>query len=238
MPKFTDIHSHIVPSGDDGVSSEAEGLELIKLAAERGTSVLYATPHVWPIDGLKKGREESIKIAYERMRPQALKLKVDLRLGFEVTPAPARYDEDPFRYRLGDLNAVLIEVPFRGPLDLSLKYAEFVEGMGLLPILAHPERSDAILNNPSDIAVFQERGWLIQINSSSLLGKHGRAEKNLAWKLVQKGFANLVASDGHRALRPPYLDGVYQALVREIGPSGESLVDGSALKRISQAEII
>ena len=48
MSGFVDVHSHVVPSGDDGVQSVEEGLALCRAAAERGTAVLFATPHVWP----------------------------------------------------------------------------------------------------------------------------------------------------------------------------------------------
>ena len=235
MAVLLDIHSHVVPSGDDGVVSEDEGIELIKLAAARSTGALYATPHVWPIDGLDPQREATIRNAYERMRPRAAEAGVELWLGFEVTPAAARHDEDPTRYRLGELDAVLVEVPFRGSFDLPLRYGELAESAGLLPILAHPERSDAVLADPNHLRGARERGWLVQANGSSLLGHHGRAEKRLAWQLVRDGLVDLVASDGHRASRPPFLDDAFRALQHELGPGAEALVDGSALTRVRRS---
>lgn len=234
---LVDIHSHVVPSGDDGVASEGEGLDLIRQAAERSTGVLYATPHVWPIDGLDDARAHDVRAAFERMREPARAAGVELHLGFEVTPAPGRHGEDPARYRLGELDAVLVEVPFRGAFDLPRRYGEYVESAGLLPILAHPERSDAVLEDPSHIGAARDRGWLVQVNSSSLLGRHGRAERQLAWQLVRDGLVDLVASDGHRASRPPYLDEAHRALVDELGPSGDALVDGSALAGVNRAAV-
>ena len=46
---FVDVHSHVVPSGDDGARSIEEGLDLCRAAVAAGTSVLFATPHVWPM---------------------------------------------------------------------------------------------------------------------------------------------------------------------------------------------
>ena len=43
---FVDVHSHVVPSGDDGAKSIEQGLELCRLAFESGTGILFATPHV------------------------------------------------------------------------------------------------------------------------------------------------------------------------------------------------
>ena len=45
MRGFVDIHSHMVPSGDDGVRSVDEAVELVLEAGLRGTAVQYATPH-------------------------------------------------------------------------------------------------------------------------------------------------------------------------------------------------
>ena len=45
MSGFVDTHSHMVPSGDDGVRSVDEAVELVSEAARRGTAVQYATPH-------------------------------------------------------------------------------------------------------------------------------------------------------------------------------------------------
>ncbi len=110
---FWDLHSHMVPSGDDGVRSEEEGLELCAEAAVRGTSVLFATPHVWPHFELSEEREAAVRAAHARMAPRAAAFGLDLRLGWELTPAPALLDQDLRRYALGDLPAALMELPVR-----------------------------------------------------------------------------------------------------------------------------
>ena len=45
MSGFVDVHSHVVPSGDDGARTIEDGLELCRLALEAGTEILFATPH-------------------------------------------------------------------------------------------------------------------------------------------------------------------------------------------------
>ena len=90
MGPFVDCHSHVVPSGDDGAGSIADGVTLCRGAAAHGTSVLFATPHVWPHLILTAEREVEIHAAFERIRPQA---GLELRLGFELTPTRALLDE-------------------------------------------------------------------------------------------------------------------------------------------------
>ena len=45
MTGFVDTHSHMIPSGDDGVESVDEAVGLVAEAGHRGTAVQYATPH-------------------------------------------------------------------------------------------------------------------------------------------------------------------------------------------------
>ena len=40
-----DIHSHILPGIDDGAQDLYDTLEMVKLAADHGTTAIVATPH-------------------------------------------------------------------------------------------------------------------------------------------------------------------------------------------------
>jgi protein-tyrosine phosphatase len=226
---FVDVHSHVVPSGDDGAQSREQGLELCALAARRGTGVLFATPHVWPMLPLTEEREAAVREAAAAMAPAAARAGLELRLGFELTPTPALLEEDPRRYRLEGLEAVLMEVPFHGSLKLSERLAEHIEAAGLMPVIAHPERSQDVLETPSLAARLRERGWLLQLNGSSLLGRHGPQIEAAGWELVDRGLADLVGSDGHRNTRPPLLDEAYRAVRARVGERADALFDGRAL---------
>ncbi|MDQ3889290.1 MAG: hypothetical protein M3312_01935 [Actinomycetota bacterium] len=230
---FVDVHSHVVPSGDDGASSLAEGLELCREAGRRGTSVLFATPHVSPNLPLTAGREEQIRRAYAQMVPQAAEHGLDLRLGFELTPAPELLEEDLTRYLLGDLAAVLVELPFAGPIDLAERVAEEIEGAGLMPVIAHPERAERVIERPERVEAFVDRGWILQVNATSLLGEHGPGAEATGWLFVERGLAGLVASDGHRPTRPPFLDAAYRAARQRIAERADELFDGTALASLA-----
>jgi protein-tyrosine phosphatase len=223
---FVDIHSHVVPSGDDGVASVDEGLELCRDAAEHGTRVLFATPHVWPQLLLTDQREEEIRARFAELAARA---PLELELGFELTPMPSLLDEDPNRYELGATGAVLIEVPFHGGTALLFEVAEHVEASGRRPVIAHPERTEAVLENEALAAELAERGWLLQVNSTSLLGRHGAEIEELAWRLLDDGLVAIVASDAHRPARPAQLDEAYGRVRARLGERARRLFDGSAL---------
>jgi protein-tyrosine phosphatase len=226
---FVDVHSHVVPSGDDGAQSLEEGLGLCRSAAQDGTTVLFATPHVWPMLPLPPEREEEVCVKHAEMAVAATSFGLDLRLGFELTPAPTLLDEDPNRFRLGDLPAVLMEVPFHGSLRLAERLAEHIEERGLVPVIAHPERSEAVLDDRSLAAAMAERGWLLQVNATSLVGYHGAEIEANAWRLLDDGLASLVASDGHRRARPPHLGEAFRAVQARLGEGADALFDGRAL---------
>lgn len=216
----------MVPSGDDGAATIEDGLALCGSAAEHGTAVLFATPHIWPYLTLTGEREEEVRATFERMRPRAA---LELRLGFELTPARPLLDEDPHRYVLEGTDRVLMEVPFTGPADLVFTLAEHVEAAGLRPVIAHPERTEAVLDDPSIAERLAASGWALQVNATSLTGRHGPEPERLGWSFVERGLATVVASDGHRTTRPPHLNEAY-ALARErMGEAALSLFDGSAL---------
>ena len=236
MAGFVDVHSHVVPSGDDGARSVEDGLALCAGAADHGTRVLFATPHVWPSLPLTRDRERGVRAAHAELADAAAAHGLDLRLGWELTPQTSLLAQDPARYRLGDLPAVLMEIPFLGPLALSLRLAEHIEAAGLTPVIAHPERAESVLAEPAAAAGLRERGWLVQVNATSLLGAHGPLEEEAAWTLVEDGVADLVASDGHRAARPPHLDEAYERVRARVGEGADALFDGSALGRLAGAD--
>jgi protein-tyrosine phosphatase len=224
---FVDCHSHVVPSGDDGAGGVGEGAALCHEAARHGTRLLFATPHVWPHLTLTDARENQIRWAFDRVRAAA---GLELRLGWELTPAPPLLDEDPNRYRLEGTDAVLMEVPFMGPADLLIALAELTSSAGLQPVIAHPERTEAVLDRPALADELAERGWLLQVNASSLLGRHGEDAANVGWDLIERGMATIVASDGHRPTRPPHLDEAYELVARRLGrDQALPLFDGTAL---------
>jgi len=222
--ELVDCHSHVVPSGDDGARTLEDGLALCDLAASAGTAVLFATPHVWPHLTLTDERERAITRAYERLRARST---LELRLGYELTPAPPLLREDPARYVLEGTEVVLAEVPFSGPASDLILLAEHIERSGLTPLVAHPERTEPVLDRPELARELAER-WPLQLNASSLLGRHGREIEELAWELLD--VASIVASDGHRLARPARLDEAYERVKERVGEeTALPLFDGSAL---------
>jgi protein-tyrosine phosphatase len=234
---FIDVHSHVVPSGDDGAKTVVEALELCRLAVEGGTSVLFATPHAhasWDHHPRTSEREGLFVQAFPQVKAGAAELGLELRRGWEVFPSVLR-ESDPASFALEGTQAVLVEFPghWLGLENDSLlvgEAAERIVATALVPVVAHPERSVGLRHGFEIAAELVERGCLLCPNSDSLLGRNGPAAEQLVRRLLDEGLVALIASDGHRATRPPRLDQAYDLLLRSYGAdSVDRLFDGSAL---------
>jgi protein-tyrosine phosphatase len=236
-PWIVDVHSHVVPTRDDGARTLEDGLELCRRAAAHGTHVLYATPHAharWGQYPLTPERLARYDEAFPVMRAACATFGLELRRGFEVYPGAVT---DLENYELGDSGAILIEfpgfwTPEPDPLQLVWDEAERAERAGLTPVLAHPERCGAIVDDPESVAAFADRGWPLALNALSLDGRHEPRTRETAWRLLEEGLGDLVASDAHRESRPPELDWAHELVAARLGPErARGLFDGSALER-------
>ncbi|MEO5633123.1 CpsB/CapC family capsule biosynthesis tyrosine phosphatase [Gaiella sp.] len=237
MRGFIDVHSHVVPSCDDGAEGIEEGLALCRIAFETGTDVLFATPHAhapWDTFPRSPRRDAVYAAALPVMQKEAATWGLDLRRGWEVYPtviAPENVEE----YSLEGTRGVLIEFPgFWLDLDdavaIVCEAAMIVESAGLLPILAHPERCRAVADDPGCVRALVERGWLLCANAPSFLGGHGQTAERTAWALLDAELIALVASDGHTRGRPPVMDDAYAAVCERRGEAAaRPLFTGSAI---------
>lgn len=193
---IVDLHSHILPGVDDGAYTMDDAVEMARQAAHSGVQILVATPH-YRYYG--HDNQSQIQDAYDRLVdclayhqiPVKLELATELWLSPEhrpsITPAmtyPATnyflaefsVDETP-----GNMNAILQH------------YAD----RGFVPVVAHPERYFALREDPILARSWVEKGWGVQLNRDSLLGKFGRGCYECAVFMLHQGWANLIASDAH-----------------------------------------
>jgi len=238
---IVDVHSHVVPTGDDGARTIADGIELCRDAARHGTRVLYATPHVharWDSYPLTAERLARYDEAFPLLRAECAGFGLDLRRGFEVYPGALAASDDPLDFGLDGSGGYLVEFPGfwtrePDPLGLVRQEAERAEAAGLLPVLAHPERCAPVADDPAAVAEFAERGWLLALNGLSLDGRHGPRAREAAWAILEAGLGDLVASDAHTTSRNARLDWAYELVVERLGNTrARALFDGSALELV------
>ena len=98
---------------------------------------------------------------------------------------------------LGGSRYLLVEFDFGLPGSVLLRTLEAIAQRGLVPVVAHPERYDAVQRDPGLAAWCFSRGMLLQLNKGSLLGLLGSRAEDTALHLLSHGLAHLIASDAH-----------------------------------------
>ena len=82
-------------------------------------------------------------------------------------------------------------------------------------MLAHPERVEAIQQNPEMLASLIDCGMLSQLTAGSLVGTFGHKIKTFSQNLLRRGLVHILASDTHSSSgprSPSLLPGVEEAI--------------------------
>lgn len=198
-----DIHNHILPGIDDGAQTLEDFLNMINIAKEDGITQIIATPHFY------RGR-------YENNYDDIVKLlkRVDMekkKLGTDVEIIPGQevfldnYTLEAFKEGaikgINDTRYMLIELPMNRMDKNIFNLLYELRILGIVPIIAHPERYMYIIEKPTMINEFIQENCLFQINSGSITGIFGKEIKKVAEILIKNGIANFIASDSHSTNR-------------------------------------
>src|SRR5438876_6558561 len=106
--RIVDVHTHMVPSGDDGVATVEEGFALCRQAAKRGTYLLYGTPHVNDDLPLTSERERIVRGNAKRLTELLHAMGLELRVGCELHSCFALRDAALQRSPLDSLRSALL----------------------------------------------------------------------------------------------------------------------------------
>ncbi|SKA88648.1 protein-tyrosine phosphatase [Caloramator quimbayensis] len=194
-----DIHCHILPLIDDGPDSIETSIEMLKIAKREGIEKIIATPHYYK--GVYEGDINQINSLTSNLNEisKNLNLNIQILKGQEVflTRDLLRLFKNGTILTLNSSKYMLIELPF----DILPKYALDIiyelRIMGIIPVIAHPERYSYVIEKPSTINDFIDEGCLFQINSSSITGDFGREIQRTSQILISHNICHFIASDAH-----------------------------------------
>src|SRR5579884_3129783 len=199
-----DLHNHILPGIDDGARDMEESLEMARQAVAAGTQVMAATPHrFWRA---KPFSTERIATYVERLQAELDRQTIGLRIvpGCEIPMWPDPIDalQEGTIMRLGGeaSRAVLVEPPFDRIPGNALRLLAAMQEIGLMPVLAHPERNREAQGDLSFVEACAETGIALQITSGSILGHFGREPRRVAHAIATRSdWRVIIASDSHWA---------------------------------------
>ena len=219
-----DLHSHLLPGIDDGAPDLEHALELAGAAADQGTRVLAATPHLRA--DFPDVHADELATRCDEVRAAIGKAGIELEVvqGGEagVMWAVNASDDD---LRAGSYGGrgkdLLVETPY-GPLNDTFEQLLFtLPERGYRLLLAHPENNPTFQRTPERLHELVDRGVLLQVTARSLIRSDRRkGPRPLAESLVRDGHAHVLASDAHsgRQLRPPALGAGATAAAELVGP--------------------
>lgn len=212
-----DLHSHILPGLDDGSQSLWESLEMARLAAQSGVRAMVATPHC------TFGHGQEVRKAWELLRDALRETGIPLKLypGMEIfgTADTVRLLQAGELFTLNGSRYPLVEFQFLSSGEEETKILRDLVTAGYRPVVAHPERYVYLQQEPELINLWVRMGCLLQINRGSLQGRFGENARELAFALVDRGFAAAVSSDCHSSKRrTPWMEDVCQMLSRNFSP--------------------
>ena len=195
-------------------------VDMARMAAAEGTTVLACTPHIMPPIYDNKG--PTIKAAVELIRKALVLAEIPLRLipGADVHVAPDLVAglKSGRILTLNDSRYLLLEPPHHVVLPRLAEHIFDLLTAGYTPILTHPERLSWIEREYQLIEQLVHNGTLMQLTAGSLTGAFGRRPRYWAERMLDDGLCHLLASDGHNVdARPPCLAEGREAAARRVG---------------------
>ena len=192
----TDVHSHLIPSIDDGAKTLEESLELISALQDLGFSKLITTPHT--MSDVYKNTAEIINSGKEKVQQKLQEL--NNKILFEA--ASEYYVDFEFQNEIGKKeflvfgsNYILIEFPFieapKNMEDIIFK----LQLQGYNVVLAHPERY--LYYTIKDYKKLVSKGVFLQLNLLSITGFYSPEVKKQSATLIKENLISFVGTDCH-----------------------------------------
>jgi protein-tyrosine phosphatase len=202
--RMADLHSHLLPGVDDGARDLEQAINMARQAVADGIAASILTPH--HLNGVYRNDAREVRDGCAAFRA-ALH---ERGIGLEVYPGAECHlvPELPAALAAGRAmtladhgKAVLVELPVHTVPRGATEILEELIGLGLQPVIAHPERNTALAGDPGQLAEWVDMGCLGQVTAQSCSGRFGPAVQAAARAMVRRGLIHFVASDAHRDQR-------------------------------------
>ena len=210
-----DIHTHILPNVDDGANSVENAIEILKGAKEQGVTHIVLTPHSI-VNSSTYLTKDKLHEKYQDFIKRVESIGIKVYLGSEIY-----YSESAYKKLLNnelttfnDSKYFIMEFPMHHPSDIDEVMFD-AKVKGYHPILAHPERYNFL--DVDDVTGIKQNA-LIQVNTTSILGYHGKKIKKFAFELMKKDLVDFISSDCHNTKdRNVNLEKTYKIVSKKFG---------------------
>lgn len=198
---YIDIHTHILSEVDDGSKSMMVSMEMLDIAYLEGIRGIVATPHYHPVKCMMD--YEAIFEKFKEFQDSAKSRYPDMKiyLGREIyyTSDVLELIEQGARLTYEDTEYILVEYSPRADYNYIRTSINSILQAGLIPVIAHIERYECMVEDLENVEEVREMGAIIQVNASSILGGSGKTIKKFTKKLLKNQLVDIVATDAHSA---------------------------------------
>jgi len=213
-----DIHSHILPSIDDGAKDMEESLKLLQMMKADGITHIIATPHFYPQDtGLNEFLSDS-KAAYKKLISEIKDKDLPkIYLGCEMLYFDGVGNSTSLKSLcLNNSNFLLLELTDHAINDrLFENITALMKQSGIIPIIAHIERYCKAKNYKKFINFILENKIPIQLNAASFFVP---VFKRPLKKLLKSGAFIVIGTDTHSVdTRPPKMTEALMYIEKKYG---------------------
>ncbi|HEY8196208.1 MAG TPA: CpsB/CapC family capsule biosynthesis tyrosine phosphatase [Gemmatimonadales bacterium] len=188
-----DLHSHLLPAVDDGSRSVEQSVKVLFDMAQQGVTDVCLTPHIRSALA-EAGPPPAHNRAFDALRAQAPQMPrlhrgAEIMLDRPITRpvAVAR------NVTLAGTRYILVEFPRLVPYETVTNALKQIVELGLIPILAHPERYSCC--SVDAVRRWRALGSKSQVDATTLLSSQARGQR--ARQLVSEGLADILAGDNH-----------------------------------------
>ncbi len=195
-----DIHNHIIYNFDDGPATRADALEMIRMASDQGITAIFATSHFNEV--IQPDVEADYFAKLKKLRKETANKGIPVQLYSGSEMFYHHFLEKTIKKtKVGTLCGLGLYVLMEFPLYLmpaGIEETLFKLNLDeVIPIIAHPERYSAIIEEPEKVVNFLKHGGLLQVNVGSVLGKFGRRVQKVAMWLLENRAVHFLGSDAH-----------------------------------------
>jgi protein-tyrosine phosphatase len=238
MAGFVDIHSHILWGLDDGAKDLDLSLEMLRIAAESGTSDIVATPHSnlrYAFDPEKISSRISEINRMPDVKPR-IHTGCDFHLHFDNVNDCL---EHPGKYTINHLRYLMVEFSdLNVPNSMSQVLGRMLAA-GITPVITHPERNALLMKDQARLVAWIHTGCLVQVTAQSFLGRFGKMARTAAAELMSRRMIHFIASDAHDTQhRPPDLRPAFEHIGEKYGEATAQLLFQTNPAAVLTGEII
>lgn len=207
--RMIDLHCHYLPGVDDGPTSDAAAMAMVRLAVADGIQHAVVTPHllfgVWEntLSSVRARFESFVELVNANQLPITFALGAEVRLDARILDLLAA-DEVPMLGEYHGKRVMLLELPDGTVPTGTMAFVDALRENNVVALIAHPERNRGVMRDPAVLRPLVDAGCLLQLTAGSITGRFGREAQRTSHRLLDLGWVSIVASDAHntRARKP------------------------------------